>query len=131
MIRYHHSCAAEVFELNRSVTSVRKDRRQYPRLLETADVSSKISPLVASKVMRRSERFSKGFLNRLIMTTVCDSPFRLPYCTEFPEMRQNLGKGNFPSCFTKAVKINPKLELVVLDLRNRCGLKAFSSSATI
>lgn len=56
------------------------------------------------------------------MTTACDSPFRLPYCDDFPEMRQNLGEGKFPSCFTKSVKRNPKLELVMLDLRKTCGL---------
>lgn len=104
MIRYHHRCGAEVFKLNRSETSLRKGRRQrqHPPSLETVDVSSKISPLVASKATRRSEGSSKGFLNRLIMTTACDSPFRLPYCDDFPEMRQNLGEAKILSCFTKS-----------------------------
>lgn len=73
------------------------------------------------------QRFSNG----LIMTTTCGSPFRLPYCDDYPERRQNLGEGKFSSCFTKVVKINPKLEPVMLELHPRHELKAVSSSATI
>lgn len=65
------------------------------------------------------------------MTTTCGSPFRLPYCDDYPERRQNLSEGKFSSCFTKLVKINPKLEPVTLELHPRRGLKAVSSSVTI
>lgn len=93
-------------------------------------MSSEISPLVASKRPCRSEGFSKGFLNRLVMTLACDSPFRLPCCDAFPETRQDSGEGKLLSRFRKAIKINPELEPVMLEPRSRCGLKAFPSSAT-
>lgn len=99
MIRYCYRCAAEVLKLNRTEASARKGQRQrqHPPSVETVAVSSELSPLVASKAARTSERFSKSALNRLIMTA-CDSSFRLPYCHDFTEIRQNLGEDGFLSC---------------------------------
>lgn len=94
-------------------------------------MSSEISLLVASKRPCRSEGLSKAFLNRLVMTPACDSPFRLPCCNACPEMRRDSGTGKFLSRFRKAIKINPELEPVVLEPRSRCGLKAFPSSAAM
>lgn len=83
MIRHHQRCAAKVPELDRSEASVRKGWRQQQHLRWR--LCHQKSPLVASKHPCRSEAFSKGFLNRLVMTMVCDSPFRLPCCLPWSE----------------------------------------------